>query len=100
MKYRINFTIEDYYNYVGTNPCLSRSTRVGDSIPYEFYVRGYNLKFKVLRIGYKTYYRVHISVRMTESEILQVLEKYKSYSHSLENVSYKVIKSSKGCNVH
>lgn len=100
MKYRINLTVEDYYNYVGTNPCVSRSTRVGDSIPDEFYVRGYNLKFKVLRIGYKTYYRVHISVKMAEFEILEVLERYKNYSHSLENVSYRIIKSSKGCNVH
>jgi hypothetical protein len=99
MKYRINFTIEDYYNYVGTNPYLPISQKVRQSIPYKFRECGYNLKFKVVK-RWPITYRIHISVKMTESEILEVLEEYKDYCHSLENVSYKEIKSSKGCNVH
>ena len=93
-KYRIAFTVQDYYDYVGTSPCYSTKERMLKSIPGKFERNGYNIKFKcihnILYPWYK-YYRVHMSVRMTEKEIKQVLDWYKDASFRLNNVSYKLI---------
>ena len=89
-KYRIAFTVEDYYNYVGTNPYYSIKERMLHSIPEKFKKNGYNIKFKKLR-SWNNWYRVHMSVRMTEEEIKQVLDWYKDASFKLNNVSYKLI---------
>ena len=35
-KYRINLTVEDYFDYVGTNPSLSIKDRMLFSLPEEF----------------------------------------------------------------
>jgi hypothetical protein len=93
-KYRITFTVQDYYDYIGTNPRYSIKERMLESIPDLFKKNGYNIKFKrilnKLYPWYK-YYRVHMSVRMTEKEIKQVLDWYKDASFKLNNVSYKLI---------
>lgn len=89
-KYRIAFTVEDYYNYVGTSPYYSIKERMLQSIPNLFKKNGYNIKFKKLH-SWNNWYRVHMSVRMTEEEIKQVLDWYKDASFKLNNVSYKLI---------
>lgn len=97
MKLRINLTVEDYYDYVGTNPFYSKRKRVLGSLPYEF--KGlYNLKFKEIKRSwtYKRWYRVHFSINMTEEEFLSIIESYKDYCHKPEEVTYKIIK--KSCN--
>lgn len=97
MKYRIKLTVRDYYDYVGTNPYYSKFQRVKDSIPYEFTKTLYNLKYKIIKSKrYGKWYRVSFSVKMTESEILSVLDSYKDCCHSLENVVIHPL----GCNVH
>ena len=35
-KYRINLTVEDYFDYVGTNPFMSVKDRMLFSLPEEF----------------------------------------------------------------
>ncbi len=93
-KYRIAFTVQDYYDYVGTNPYYGIKKRMLESIPNLFKKNGYNIKFKCvsnkLYPWYK-YYRVHMSVRMTEEEIKKVFEKYKNMMFKLSNTSYKLI---------
>ena len=74
-KYRIAFTVQDYYDYVGINPYYSIKERMLKSIPDVFEENGYNIKFK--RVHSKLYpwskwYRIHMSVRMTEEEIKKV----------------------------
>ena len=93
-KYRIAFTVQDYYDYVGTSPYRSIKERMLESIPEQFKQNGYNIKFK--KVSYRlypwsTWYRVHMSVRMTEDKIKQVLDWYKNASFRLNNVSYKLI---------
>lgn len=96
-KYRITFTIQDYYDYVGTNPYNLYYTikrRMLDSIPDLFKKNGYNIKFKCVHnklYPWSKYYRVHMSVRMCEKDIKQVLDWYKNASFRLNNVSYKLI---------
>lgn len=95
MKYRINFTAEDYFDYVGTNPYYPLKKRVMESIPYEFRDSSYNLKFKIIKDrswSYKKWYRVHFSVDMEESRILEIFKRYEDYCHKPEEWSYKVIK--------
>lgn len=89
-KYRIAFTVEDYYNYVGTNPYYSIKERVLHSIPEKFKKNGYNIKFKKLH-SWNDWYRVHMSVRMTEEEIQKVFDWYKETSFCLYNTSCKLI---------
>ena len=93
-KYRISFTIQDYYDYVETNPYYSMKERMLDSIPNLFIQNGYNIKFKCVSNKlyplYK-YYRVHMSVRMCEKDIKQVLDWHRNASFKLNNVSYKLI---------
>lgn len=89
-KYRVAFTVEDYYDYVGTNPCYGLRKRMLESIPEQFRQSGYNIKFKTLR-GWTKYYRVHMSVKMTEEEIKRVFEEYKNMSFELNNSSYRLI---------
>ena len=72
-KYRIAFTVQDYYDYIGTNPCYSLKKRMLESIPEQFRQSGYNIKFKTLR-GWIRYYRVHMSVKMTEEEIRKKMQ--------------------------
>ena len=48
-KYRIVFTVQDYYDYIGTNPCYSIKERMLQSIPDLFRENGYNIKFKCIR---------------------------------------------------
>lgn len=89
-KYRISFTVEDYYDYIGTNPCYSLKKRMLESIPEQFRQSGYNIKFKTLR-GWIRYYRVHMSVKMTEEEIKKVFEEYKNMMFDLNHTSYRLI---------
>ena len=89
-KYRISFTVEDYYDYIGTNPCYSLKKRMLESIPEQFRQSGYNIKFKTLR-GWIRYYRVHMSVKMTEEEIKKVFEEYKNMMFDLNHASYRLI---------
>lgn len=93
-KYRIAFTVQDYYDYIGTNPYYSTKERMLESIPEEFKKNGYNIKFK--KVSYRphpwsTWYRVHMSVRMTEEEIQKVFNRYKEFSFCLYNTSCKLI---------
>ena len=94
-KYRIAFTVQDYYDYIGTNPYYSIKKRMLESIPNLFKKNGYNIKFKCVSNNFLypwyKYYRVHMSVRMTEEEIKKVLDWYKNASFKLNNVSYKLI---------
>lgn len=93
-KYRISFTVQDYYNYVGTNPCCSTKEHMLQSIPDLFKKNGYNIKFKKVHYElrpWSTWYRVHMSVRICEKDIKQVLDWYKNASYRLHNVSYKLI---------
>ena len=89
-KYRIAFTVQDYYDYVGTHPYYSIKERMLGSIPDQFRQSGYNIKFKTLH-GWIKYYRVHMSVKMTEEEIKKVFEEYKNIMFNLNNTSYKLI---------
>jgi len=86
-KYRIAFTIEDYYDYIG----YSIKERMLQSIPDLFRENGYNIKFKTLHYYQHKYYRVHMSVRMTEEKIKEVFEEYKDMMFELNNTSYKLI---------
>ena len=93
-KYRIAFTVKDYCDYVGTSPYRSTKERMLQSIPEQFKKNGYNIKFK--KVSYKlfpwnTWYRVHMSVRMTEEEINKVFDWYKETSFCLYNTSCKLI---------
>lgn len=90
-KYRIAFTVEDYYDYIGTNPYYSIKERMLQSIPQQFKDNGYNIKFKTLYHYWRKYYRVHMSVKMTEKEIKEVFEEYKNMMFELNNTSYKLI---------
>ena len=90
-KYRIAFTVEDYYDYIGTSPYYSIKKRMLYSIPDQFRKNGYNIKFKTLHRYWHKYYRVHMSVKMTEEEIKEVFGKYKNMIFKLENISYKLI---------
>ena len=89
-KYRITFTVQDYYDYIGTNPRYSIKERMLESIPEKFKENGYNIKFKKLH-SWSTWYRVHMSVKMTEEEIRKVFWKYKDRMFGLYNTSYKLI---------
>ena len=93
-KYRIAFTVQDYYDYVGTSPYYSTKERMLKSIPEEFEWNGYNIKFKRVHnklYPWYTYYRVHMSVIMPEEEIKRVLDRYKDASFKFNNISYKLI---------
>lgn len=95
MKYRLSFTIQDYYSYMGTNPNCTVMERMLLSIPDEFRKSGYNIKFKTIKkynlFCWSIYYRVHMSVKMSEEEIKKVIEYYENCSHTLSNFSYKLI---------
>ena len=93
-KYRIAFTVQDYFDYIGTNPYYSTKERMLQSIPDLFKKNGYNIKFKRIHselYPWSKYYRVHMSVRMCEKDIKQVLDWHKNASYRLHNVSYKLI---------
>lgn len=89
-KYRINLTVEDYFDYVGTNPLYSRKERMLYSLPETFRKGVYNIKFKTLK-RWTTYYRVHLSLITTEEKIKEVIEECKTMSHYCGNISYKEI---------
>ena len=93
-KYRIVFTVQDYYDYIGTNTYRSIKERMLESIPEQFKKNGYNIKFKYIHsrlYSWNKYYRVHMSVRMTEEEIQKVFDWHKKASFCLYNTSYKLI---------
>ena len=106
MKIRCKFTVQDYYEYVYKSPnCglvdyfeyVGGSTmsglvdRVKSSMPSEFR-DGYNMKFKKLKNGYYTYYRISITVRKSEKQIQDFLEFQKDHCNKANNFSYKIIK--------
>lgn len=90
-KIRINFTIQDYYDYINTSSWYSTKEKMLKSIPNEFRKVGYNIKFKELRIGRNKCYRVHMSLKMTEEELKKILKGCENFCHKPENVSYKLI---------
>ena len=88
-KYRIAFTVQNYYEFSGISPNLSIKEMMLKSIPYLFKENGYNIKFKCVHndlFPWRTYYRIHMSVRMSEQEIKRVFN-----MNTLYNVSYKLI---------
>ena len=91
-KYRINLTVEDYFDYVGTRSFKSVKDRMLFSLPEKF-KKGYNIKFKKFKKFHSghDFYRVHLSLITTETEIKQVLDWHKNASFRLDNVSYKLI---------
>ena len=88
-KYRINLTVEDYFDYVGTHPFLSARDRMLFSLPEEF-KKGYNIKFKKFR-SWRDFYRVHLSLITTEETIQKVIERYKISGFMCNNITYKEI---------
>ena len=93
-KYRIAFTVRDYYDYIGTNPYYSIKKRMLESIPDLFKKNGYNIKFKCIYnklCPWNKYYRVRMSVRMTEEEIQKIFNWNNGASFHLYDVSYKLI---------
>lgn len=93
-KYRIAFTVQDFYDYVGTNHYCSTKERMLVSIPDLFKHNGYNIKFKKIYCKlypWSTWYRVHMSVRMSEGKIQTVFNWYKNTSFGIYNISYKLI---------
>lgn len=95
MKIRCKFTMEDYFEYVGSRGTTSGLVqRVKSSMPSKFR-DGYNMKFKKLKNGYYTCYRVSITVDTTEEKIQDFLERQKSYNFKLDNFSYKIVKRRK-----
>ena len=89
-KYRINLTVEDYFDYVGTHPFLSVKDRMLFSLPEEF-KKGYNIKFKKFR-NWRDFYRVHLSIITTEEIIQKVINRYKTTGFIVNNITYKEIK--------
>ena len=93
-KYRIAFTVQDYFDYVGTNPNYSIKDRMLFSIPDIFKENGYNIKFKVIKhrlFSWDKFYRVHMSVRMSEEEIKKVFKFESKCMRKFDNYSYKLI---------
>jgi hypothetical protein len=91
MKIRCKFTVDDYFEYVGSRGTTSGLVqRVKSSMPSEFR-DGYNMKFKKLKNGYYTCYRISITVRKTEKQIQDFLEFQKNYCNKANNFSYKII---------
>ena len=90
-KYRINLTVEDYFDYVGTYPFLSVRDRMLFSLPVEFR-KGYNIKFKKLH-RWHDFYRVHLSLITTEETIQKVIERYKTNNFICNKITYKEIKT-------
>ena len=94
-KYRINLTVQDYFDYVGTNPFLTTKYRMLFSLPNEF-KDGYNIKFKVIKHprpwGFSKFYRVHLSLITTEEKIQRVIERYNSSMFLCNRITYKEIK--------
>lgn len=91
-KFRINLTVEDYYSYIGTNPYYSIKERMLYSLPEDFKKGAYNIKFKTIKHGHK-YYRVHLSLKTTEEEIKEVIERYKTTMFYCGDISFKEIKN-------
>jgi hypothetical protein len=89
-KYRINLTVEDYFDYVGTRPFMSVKDRMLFSLPEEFR-KGYNIKFKKFH-SWHDFYRVHLSLITTEEVIQKVIERYKTTGFICNNITYKEIK--------
>ena len=73
MKIRCKFTVDDYFKFVCRSTTSGLVDRVKSSIPYEFR-DGYNMKFKKLKNGYYTCYRISITVRKSEKQIQDFLE--------------------------
>jgi len=92
MKIRCKFTVDDYYEYVGTSHRVKDGLlqRVKSSMPSEFR-DGYNMKFKKLKNGYYTCYRISITVRKSEKQIQDFLEFQKDHCNKANNFSYKII---------
>ena len=89
-KYRINLTVEDYFDYVGTRPFMSIKDRMLFSLPEEF-KKGYNIKFKKYHCWHD-FYRIHLSLITTEEIIQKVIERYKTIGFIYNNITYKEIK--------
>lgn len=89
MKIRFNLTVEDYYDYIGSNPCKSLIDRVKQSLPRQL-EKGYNMKFKVLKINsWNKWYRVHITADINEETLNQMLSDNVIYMHKFSDLSYK-----------
>ncbi len=93
-KIRFNLSIEDYYDYVGTNPHKSLKNRALESLPQELR-EGYNMKFKriVRPYSFHKWYRIHITAKITDKQLEKMLKDNGVFAHQFDNFSYKVIQS-------
>lgn len=94
MKFRLKFTVGDYYNHVGTGYRVSYKSykqRVKDSLPYQF-EKGYNLKFKLVNQWGSIAYRVSITLDTTIENINNIIEYNSKIMFQFSNFSYKPVK--------
>ena len=100
-KWRIKFTCEDWYDYIGNNTWDSLRKRAIESMPQQIkYGKFYNFKFKrVISFPYRhwhKFYRVSVSIEMTEEEILYMIKECESFMHHYGNFSYRLISRTPG----
>jgi len=92
MKIKACIKVEDYYNYVGTNPSYSVEQRVKNSLPYEFR-NATVLAFKQIRIPYEysRWYKVVLVVETTKESITKMEEFNAKAMHKYKDFLYKEI---------
>lgn len=100
-KWRIKFTCEDWYDYIGSNTWVSLRKRAIESMLQQIkYGKFYNFKFKrVVSFPYAhwhKFYRVSVSIEMTEEEILYMIKECESFMHHYSNFSYRQISRTPG----
>lgn len=92
MKIKACIKVEDYYNYVGTNPSYNVEQRVQNSLPSEF-INATVLAFKQIRVpyNYSRWYKVILVVETTKESITKMEEFNAKAMYKYQDFLYKEI---------
>lgn len=90
MKLKICISVEDYFDYVGTNPLYSIERRIKESLPSEI-ANGSIIAFKQINKNstFNKWYRVHLITDITQDQFNKMENFNNEAMHKYEELLYK-----------
>ena len=84
---KISITVEDYFDYIGTNPPYSEKERMLQSLPSEL-IKSTILEFEKVRVedSYSKWYKVSLTIDLSEEKLKSMLKSNIKYMHKFTDL--------------
>jgi hypothetical protein len=86
-SFNLSITVEDYFNYVGTNPPYSEKERMLQSLPSEL-IKSTILEFEKVRVedSYSKWYKVSLTADLSKEQLESMLHSNSTNMHKFKDL--------------